>query len=66
MRMTPRRMIAEAALVALTVAVVAGGGASAEAAVVAGADGLTLLGEAELLVPPTETAIFVDVHARLP
>jgi hypothetical protein len=41
-------------------------GFRSEAAVVDGADGLTLLGEAELLVPPTETAIFVDVHGRLP
>ncbi len=41
-------------------------GFRSESAIADGADGLTLLGEAELAVPPTETAVFVDVHARLP
>jgi hypothetical protein len=37
-----------------------------ESAVADGADGLTLLGEAELAVPATETGLLVAVHARVP
>jgi hypothetical protein len=35
-----------------------------DAALDSGADGLTLLGEAEVRVPPDETALFTAVHAR--
>lgn len=37
----------------------------ADSAMEDGADGLALLGEAEIVVPPTETALVVAVHARL-
>lgn len=41
-------------------------GFRSEAAIADGADGLTLLGEAEIAVPPAETGLVVDVHARVP
>jgi hypothetical protein len=40
-------------------------GFPAENALADGDDGLELLGEAEILVPSTETGIFVELHARL-
>lgn len=40
-------------------------GFPAESAIAQGDDGLELIGEAEILVPSTETGIFVELHGRL-